>query len=374
MSEEFEYKIRDRLSEADFPFDPASWVKMERMLDEEDKDRKTIFIRWWTSAAMLLLVLAAWWLMYNPSDNATEVTYQPEKKEDSKRNKTSWRTTETAVKTPVPIIKQPVMCQQPACGTISKKVTQTQTSEEPEEVLTPISEINTNDYTNKYNLNEYTKINLSTDHIATITFYNQDSIITRPSPKKKKWYVGVVLGPDFTVAPSFKYGNIGVDAGILLHYYFDPKLFVTTGVIYNKKMYGAAPEDYRNGSVNLPYDKLKKINASCSMLDIPLNLNYTFLSGKKDRTSATLGLSNYFMLKEKYRYQYEYRDPKELTILSQQPNYLSVLNAGILYQREVSRQLLLGVQPYVKIPLNGVGYGQVKLYSAGITLQLTLTR
>ncbi|RBL93495.1 hypothetical protein [Chitinophaga flava] len=374
MSEEFENKIRDRLSEADFPFDPVAWEKMERMLDEEDKDRKTIFI-WWTSAAMLLLVLVAWWLMYNPSDNVTEVTYQPEKKEDSKRNKTSWRTTETAVKTPVPIVKPPVIWhQQHICATISNKATQIQASEEHKEVLMPISGLNANDYTNKYNLNEYTKINLSPNHIATIAFYNQDSAIKRPLPRRKKWDIGVVAGPDFTVAPSFKYGNLGVDAGILLYYYFDPKIFVATGVIYNKKMYGAAPEDYQNSSVNIPYDKLEKISASCSMLDIPLNLNYTFLSGKKDRTSATLGLSNYFMLKEKYRYQYEYTDPKELTIQNQRPNYLSVLNAGILYQREVSHQLLLGIQPYVKIPLNGVGYGQVKLYSAGITLQLTLTR
>jgi hypothetical protein len=114
------------------------------------------------------------------------------------------------------------------------------------------------------------------------------------------------------------------------------------------------------------------VNANCDVLDIPLNVNYTFLQVNNNTLSATLGLSNYIMLKEKYQYIYKSSPEWEKTVENQNQHYLAILNVGALYQHPAGKRLIIGVQPYAKIPLHGVGLGQVKLYSAGLALQLNL--
>lgn len=414
MSDDFENSIRNKLNEADHPFDPQAWEKMESLLDG-DRDRKPVFIWWWAAAAALLLVLGVWWFMqdtdrpgqtqpiaqadHQPEKNIPgkklsekNAGHLPEKKEDNNHSPVN--------QLPAPAITQLPFDQQKKGMPKTTGVTKTNTTANFREYqsLPPSRDTNTsptsltiapselggekkdsnyNGYTkiNVDNGNYYTKIDSTDgkDDYKTVSVAYKDSTKTLVKRKTKNWYIGLVLGPDLTVAPSFKYGNVGFNAGVLVHYYFNKNLFVNTGAVYSKKIYGATPNDYRSGNVNTPWGTLEKINADCDVLDIPINMNYTFLSVKRNKISATLGFSNYFMLREKYEYLYEYGPSKETTIKNENQHYLSIINAGILYQRPVSRGLLLGVQPYVKIPLNGVGYGQVKLYSAGMTIHLTFT-
>jgi hypothetical protein len=226
---------------------------------------------------------------------------------------------------------------------------------------------------NVNNVNVYTKIYHPPEiPINKDTQTVQQQKIPRRKVNSKGLYIGVTLGPDLNVAPSFNYGRVGFNAGVLAHYYFNRRWFITTGAVYSKKLYGATKTDYQvpgNGSV--PYD-LVKVNANCDVLDIPVNMNYTFLQVNNNTFSATLGLSNYFMLKEKYEYVYKYSPKWEKTVQNENQHYLAILNVGALYQHPAGRRLIVGVQPYAKIPLHGVGLGQVKLYSAGVSFQLNL--
>ncbi|MBC9910930.1 hypothetical protein [Chitinophaga varians] len=410
MSEDFENSIRNKLNEADHPFDPQAWEKMEALLDG-DRDRKPVFIWWWAAAAVLLLTLGVWWFMQDtdrpgqpqpitrvdplPGKNPVgkSVDHLPKKEKNNSQTSAPQQPAEVMMKHPVIQHKDDVKkdtkditqpntiagfsgTQQhsalPDTGTSSMATTL------PSAMMTgEKKDTNYNGYTklDKDNNNDYTKTDTTVikDDYKTVSVAYKDSTRTMVKRKTKNWYIGLVVGPDLTVAPSFKYGNIGFNAGVLVHYYFNKNLFANTGVVYSKKVYGATPEDYRTGAANTPWGTLEKVNADCDVLDVPINMNYTFLSVKKNKISATLGFSNYFMLKEKYEYLYEYGPAKERTVKNENQLYLSIINAGILYQRPVSRGLLLGVQPYVKIPLNGVGYGQVKLYSAGMTIHLTFT-
>ncbi|QJB40952.1 hypothetical protein HF324_25165 [Chitinophaga oryzae] len=410
MSEDFENSIRNKLNEADHPFDPQAWEKMEALLDG-DKGRKPVLIWWWAAAAILLLALGVWWFMpdtgstkqqqqitgaqHFPGENLPEKNSGrlPEKKENQEKTPEKYQQLPVAV--PAVTNQQPGTAGKEALvipsytiaanndsGTLRLQGSETNppalSQQRPVLPLSGETIVNNiNDYTkiDSNNLNDYTKIDTPAvkEDYQTVSVALKDSTLTAVTRKTKKWYAGLVFGPDLTVAPSFKYGNIGFNAGVLVHYYFNRNLFVTTGAVYSKKIYGASPNDYRTGSTSTPYGTLEKVNADCDVLDVPINMNYTFLSVKKNKVSATLGFSNYFMLKEKYRYLYEYGPPKERTVTNENQHYLSIINAGILYQRPSGRGLLLGVQPYVKIPLNGVGYGQVKLYSAGMTVHLTFT-
>jgi hypothetical protein len=46
------------------------------------------------------------------------------------------------------------------------------------------------------------------------------------------------------------------------------------------------------------------------------------------------------------------------------------LSAG--YEKKLSSKIFLTAEPYLNLPLTGIGYGKVKLYSAGILFSLNV--
>ncbi|WP_208728438.1 porin family protein [Chitinophaga alhagiae] len=198
----------------------------------------------------------------------------------------------------------------------------------------------------------------------------EDKLPVKPAQKTRKrgFEGGITLSADYNSVPSLKYGRIGFGGGLLIKYHISNSFYLSTGASYTKKLYGAEDRDYTS---NYPTN-YKKIEADCNVLDVPLNLHYTFLHRPKARWSAMAGASSYFMLKEKYEY-YNYSGGKYTREYNNSNHhYFSVLNLGVNYERETRGRISWGLQPFVKVPLSGVGAGGVKLHSAGVSLQVTV--
>jgi hypothetical protein len=452
MNDAFENSIRNKLNEADIPFDQDAWKKMESLLDAGDNNKRPA--GWWWLLLLPVLGGLGWWIM-QPSatdkavSRATVVSSQDKQQHnvitdaqrtaapDSNAVHLQETITSTEDKTPqqsnASLEKQSPntntttgsSSQQQTVSTSGSHLPKTNTTAvntgrqqtaSPAGTYLPKANTTTDQDTpgkrttnnnnaipaitvepgkgtgnnegadatikhavfdllktkNSNNYNVYTKIGKPEEIPVNNGIQpDQEKKAVRRKINSKGLYVGVTFGPDLNVAPSFNYGNIGFNAGVLAHYYFNQRWFVTSGVVYSKKLYGATSSDYKK-FYNNPWDPLVKVNANCDVLDIPVNINYTFLQVKNNTVSATLGISNYIMLKEKYEYIYKYSPEKEKTVENENQHYLAILNVGALYQHPAGRRLIVGVQPYAKIPLHGVGLGQVKLYSAGVSLQLNL--
>jgi Outer membrane protein beta-barrel domain len=447
MNDAFENSIRNKLNEADIPFDQDAWSKMESLLDAGDKNKRPVAWWWWLFLLPLLGGMGWWIIQSSTADKKAAgavVAVQKTNETSALKGRGSDEIT-NSVKPNNETVNQPET-QQPGASAspehISDNKTINQTNEHlsgasasPEnksknestnqtnEHLTGASTSPENKSNNKTpdnhlpgknitangsnyrniitasgkvtvadsssgiqpydinavktktvnNVNVYTKI-FHPAEIPLNTGVPPDSNkkIPRRKINSKGLYIGVTLGPDLNVAPSLNYGKVGFNAGVLAHYYFNSRWFITTGAIYSKKLYGATSKDYTAWSSGAAPYGLVKVNANCDVLDIPVNMNYTFLQVNNNTVSATLGLSNYFMLKEQYQYLYKYSPKWEKTVENQNQHYLAILNVGALYQHPAGRRLIIGVQPYAKIPLHGVGLGQVKLYSAGVSFQLNL--
>jgi hypothetical protein len=48
-----------------------------------------------------------------------------------------------------------------------------------------------------------------------------------------------------------------------------------------------------------------------------------------------------------------------------------VANLSATYQRQLNSKIALDVQPYLKLPLTDLGYGQVRLQTTGVAVGLT---
>jgi hypothetical protein len=79
--------------------------------------------------------------------------------------------------------------------------------------------------------------------------------------------------------------------GVLLSYSLSRKLSLSTGIIRSAKIYDARMEDYSPPPGQWTYYvKPVEIKASCTVLDIPLNLRYNLLMKNNHTVYATAWL------------------------------------------------------------------------------------
>lgn len=186
------------------------------------------------------------------------------------------------------------------------------------------------------------------------------------------WYFGLAAGPDWSSASARGWGT-GVGGGLTLTYRFHHRWGVRTGVFLTKKIYDARPEDYNPKDDSWRAYHVQAIDANCSVIEVPVNLQYAVWTRGNSRLWLNTGLSSYWMHEEEYTYHYKNSsgNPASWTdeMYGQNHHLFSLLNFSAAYEKSW-RHISLGVEPYVQMPLEGIGYGRVKLYSGGIRFTL----
>jgi len=193
--------------------------------------------------------------------------------------------------------------------------------------------------------------------------------------KNSFFFASLSAAPDVSAAGSDKAGKLKLSIGAGLGYTFHDKLTIRTGFYSSRKIYSASPGEYHPpASFWNYYPDLENVDADCKVYEIPLLLGYNFGNSSKQNWFGTAGLSSYLMKRETYNYTYkdfsgQYRNTSR-TIYDKNKHYFSVLTLSAGYQRKISNTFFFTAEPYVKIPLTGVGYGKVKLNSAGVLFSL----
>jgi hypothetical protein len=76
------------------------------------------------------------------------------------------------------------------------------------------------------------------------------------------------------------------------------------------------------------------------------------------------------MKRESYEYFYKYPsgliDTKYYTVTNKNQYYFSVLDFSGGYRYNINKRLSLIAEPYIKLPMSGIGIGKIKLNSAGL--------
>lgn len=197
------------------------------------------------------------------------------------------------------------------------------------------------------------------------------------APSKKKWDLqkgfGFSLGARIDATDLHKISLRQFDqlAGGMISYRFSNRLSLQTGLFIQKAIYYAGPEDYyvKPGSYLSMY-RISKIDAVCQIYDIPLNIRYDVLISKGARVFATAGMNSFYLQKENYRYHANGSSGYRMfdSTYRANKNYFSsaYFSAGI--EKRITSSLSVQAEPYVKVPVSGVGAGKVKLYSGGVQL------
>ncbi|SHN46022.1 PorT family protein [Chitinophaga sp. CF418] len=196
-----------------------------------------------------------------------------------------------------------------------------------------------------------------------------------PASLKKGLYYGLIASPDITTVKFQRTSNVGYNVGLLAGYRFSKRLAVETGVIYERKYYYSEGKYFETKKTPWPDGiKLIDVDGWCNMYEIPLNVRYTFATGAKSSWYVNGGMSSYIMKKQGYNYSYEYYGTygdRNWVYKKATKDWFSNMHLGVGYERPVGVLGTLRVEPYVMIPVKGIGVGNLPVTSVGMNVGLT---
>lgn len=194
----------------------------------------------------------------------------------------------------------------------------------------------------------------------------------------RRWGITLLGSADISGVSPSKRGDWRAAYGIGISYSINNRWSIRAGFIRSRKVYTAGGSDYNPPKRFWDYvSELDQVDANCLVYEIPLNVQY-FFPGKKGEWFASAGLHSFLMKNETYHYDYKDMSGQERYMSQSYKNYsdhfLGVMNLSGGYRFTVSKNIKLSAEPYIQMPLGGVGYGKVKLYSGGVLFSATISR
>lgn len=202
----------------------------------------------------------------------------------------------------------------------------------------------------------------------------KNSYSTKRNKFLNSFFVSASIGPDVSAINGNNIGTSEIVYGAGIGYKFGKSWQLRTGFYSTKKVYQAKPSDYSPPSVFWTYyPDLEDIDADCRVNEIPLIINYAFMQNPKQSWFASAGISSWFMKRETYNYLSKTPmgpEYKSYTIYGENKHYFSSLRISAGYERALNKTISLSAEPYLSLPLSGIGYGKVKLKSAGVLFSI----
>lgn len=206
----------------------------------------------------------------------------------------------------------------------------------------------------------------------------KDQVVSNPLRAKNKkshaFLFTVGGGPDISFVRAGEPGKVKFFGGAGIGYMYNNRISVRTGFYSGRKIYSAEPGDYNPPpGFSLYYPYLQKVDANCKIYEVPIAVGYHFGNKDKRQFFVSAAVSSFFMKEETYNYHYKYTPTgptvsRERSIYDVNKHYFAGFGISGGYTHKLTPRISVTVEPYAKIPLQGVGYGKVKLNSAGVLI------
>ncbi|PWN07351.1 hypothetical protein [Rhodohalobacter mucosus] len=229
------------------------------------------------------------------------------------------------------------------------------------------------------------EIDLYSDRLATIvmdspngsTFFSQSGESGHAQSERvqrSRMTAGLVMSPDVTGVGSVSgFRTPGYKAGAILEYALTKRLSISLGVIQTEVNYRASASEYNPPYYWQPGASPSEIIATCLMLDLPVTLKYNLFNFTRSRIYSSATLSSYYMQNEDYSFQYSDNVNGGLEGYNENTNKAYLLSsAGISvgYEFDLNQNFSLRAEPFLRLPLREVGWGNARLYSMGTFISL----
>lgn len=182
--------------------------------------------------------------------------------------------------------------------------------------------------------------------------------------------VAFSVSPDFSGVGLSSFSKIGTNFGVFLQYHFSRRFSVSAGAIRSVKAYEVKEGFNPYKGYWDQYPKPDLVDGGCTVYDMPVNIRYNILAKDKYNLFLSTGVSTYLMKQEEYRFIYANSYDTYYEVENENKHILGVLNVSAGYERHLGRKWSLQAEPFLKLPLDEIGVGNLKLLSAGAFISL----
>ncbi len=194
--------------------------------------------------------------------------------------------------------------------------------------------------------------------------------VDQPS-KQKRFYLGFTAGPEFSGVKKFEL-HPGYEAGIIAGYQLNQTLAVETGILFNKKKYAADGKYFNPEKIDASMPtgmEIVSLSGNCSEFEVPLKLNYNIVNHRNAIVYLSAGFSSYLLINESNRYKTLLNGGIDnMTGSYKNTTFYPAATADISigFERKLQKGNKLRLEPYLRLPLKGIGIGAMKVTSAGM--------
>lgn len=189
----------------------------------------------------------------------------------------------------------------------------------------------------------------------------------------KGFYYGLAAGPAFSEVKRQGIRKTGFDLGVLAGYRLNDRISIETGILFSKKFYHSSGKYFDMSKMPAGMDVLS-LEGSSNILEIPLKFNYRFISKGNAGFYGSAGFSSYILTREKNDYKLLISgSPQDmLSTYKEAHGYPGVtLNLSAGYSRAFGKKSAISIEPYIKLPLRGIGVGSMQVMSTGLQIAIT---
>jgi hypothetical protein len=371
----------------------TDWAKLKDRLDRNETKKRGIFwlIRLSGVAALILLFFAIRMLL---PDQQNQIVQQNEVKPADQKIKVEEYNKNVPPKNQIQVNKSEpdfvrTYAQNKNAGKQSETIQRTKLSPEKstqDSVANPTANSNINQ-SNVGQATENKSLNTSTPETAKLNVpekpaddgklfaaNEKPNAVAVAEPEFRKLAVSFLAAPDYNGVNNLNNALIGNDFGLILSYKFAKNWRLSSGAVYGKKLYETGFNNYNPTRDIWTEYYPESISADCRVLDIPLNVSYSFLNRKNTSLSLGTGISSYIMLREDYSFTYTEKDDDTALsyhVANENQHWLKVINLELTLEQRLNPNFSLGIQPFMKIPMSNIGFAGVKLQSVGLAVILS---
>jgi len=202
---------------------------------------------------------------------------------------------------------------------------------------------------------------------------NKVRINTRNN-NERGFYAGIMFGVDMS-SVHFQSAKTGGTAGFIIGYSFNKKWSIESGLLWDtKRVYDDGTYFNPPGYTPTNGVTITAVNGKSRLYELPVNMKYTFISGKHN-LFATTGISSYLMRSENYDYEYTQNNQpgghNYLSYTKETKNWFSVANFSIGYTHKIGGAGSIRIEPYLKLPLTTLGTANMPIMSTGLNIGFT---
>ena len=190
-------------------------------------------------------------------------------------------------------------------------------------------------------------------------------------------YYGLTGGIHMNAVKDQPFNQHGLNIGIVLGYRFNPALSLESGLLFENKYYWTSGKYFNTDkmSSSMPQGmEMTEVHGSSNILGIPLHLRYDIFRRPGSRFFSSAGFSSYIMTGENNQYHTMLNgtEGKMNGSYKQNRGYFAAsadLSAG--YEINFGKKAFIRIEPYIQLPLKGIGVGHLPVKSTGIRLGIT---